>query len=63
MFKYIQQYAESIANVGVYPIISLLIFFLFFVVLVVMVKRMKKDRVAALSRIPLDDEEITSPIL
>ncbi len=63
MFKYIKQYAESIANVGVYPIISLLIFFLFFIVLLVMVKRMKKDRVAELSRIPLDNEEVTTPTL
>jgi cytochrome c oxidase cbb3-type subunit IV len=63
MFKYIKQYAESISNVGIYPIISLLIFFLFFVVLLVMVKRMKKDRLTELSHIPLDNEEMTNPTL
>ena len=63
MFKYIKQYAESIANVGVYPIISLLIFFLFFVVLLVMVKKMNKDRISILSQLPLDSGEIVGPIL
>jgi len=60
MFKFIKQYAESISNVDIYPIISLLIFFLFFVVLLVMVKKMKKERVAELSHIPLDNEEMST---
>jgi len=63
MFKYIKQYAESIANVGVYPIISLLIFFLFFVVLLVMVKKMNKDRISTLSQLPLDSAETADPTL
>ena len=61
MFKFIKQYAESISNVDVYPVISLLIFFVFFVVLLIMVKRMKKDRIATLSQLPLDKEELTNP--
>ena len=63
MFKFIKQYAESIKNVDVYPVISLLIFFLFFVVLLIMVKRMKKDSISVLSQLPLDKEELSNPIL
>lgn len=63
MFKFIKQYAESINNVDIYPVISLLIFFLFFVVLLIMVKRMKKDRVEILSQLPLDAAELTNPTL
>jgi len=62
MFKYIKQYAESINNVGIYPIISLLIFFLFFVVLLIMVKKMNKERISILSQMPLDGGENTNPI-
>lgn len=63
MFKFIKQYAESISNVDIYPVISLLIFFLFFVVLLVMVKRMKKERVSKLSQLPLDNSEMSNPTL
>lgn len=60
MFKFIKQYAETISNVSIYPIISLFIFFLFFVVLLVMVKRMKKERVDVLSNIPFENDELTN---
>ena len=62
MFKFIKQYAETINNVDIYPIISLFIFFTFFVVLLVMVKRMKKERVETLANIPFDKEETTNSI-
>ena len=63
MFKYIKQYAASINNVDIYPIISLLIFFLFFVVLLVMVKKMKKERISELSQIPLDNDGLINPTI
>lgn len=59
MFKFIKQYAESIQDVQVYPIISLLIFFLFFVVLLWFVKKMDKQTVEILSNIPLDNDTTT----
>jgi hypothetical protein len=43
--------------------ISLLIFFIFFVVLLIMVKRMGKERIAELSNIPFDKEELTNSTL
>ena len=60
MFKFIQQYAEKMADIEVYPLISLVIFFLFFLVLTVLVVRMDKKSVAILSNIPLDNEEPNS---
>ncbi|HLK29653.1 MAG TPA: hypothetical protein VKT28_13840 [Puia sp.] len=63
MFKFIKQYAETMKNADIYPLISLFIFFLFFVVLLVFVKKMGKERVAELSNIPLDNNEPTNPTL
>ncbi|MBL7703611.1 MAG: CcoQ/FixQ family Cbb3-type cytochrome c oxidase assembly chaperone [Ferruginibacter sp.] len=60
MFKFIKQYAETINNVDIYPMISLLIFFSFFIVLLVFVKKMKKERVDVLSNLPLENEELTN---
>ncbi len=60
MFKFIKQYAETMNNANIYPMISLFIFFIFFVVLLVMVKKMRKERVEELSNIPFDKDELTN---
>ncbi|HEX6848757.1 MAG TPA: CcoQ/FixQ family Cbb3-type cytochrome c oxidase assembly chaperone [Chitinophagaceae bacterium] len=57
MFKFVKKYAESIEGINIYPMISLLIFFLFFVVLLYYVKKLDKQKVREISRIPLDDNE------
>jgi cytochrome c oxidase cbb3-type subunit 4 len=54
MFKFIQQYTESIRNIAVYPMISLLIFFIFFIALLYYVMKMDKKSVQVLAEIPLD---------
>ena len=58
MFRFVKQYAESIAGINIYPMISLVIFFLFFVVLLYYVKKMDKSKAEEISRIPLDNEPI-----
>ena len=63
MFKFIKQYAETMKDADIYPLISLFIFFLFFVVLLVLVKKMGKERVMELSNIPLDNNEPANPTL
>ena len=63
MYKFIKQYAETMTNAGIYPVISLFIFFIFFVVLLVLVKKMRKERIQELSNIPFDNEEITNSTL
>lgn len=50
-----RNYLESIAGVGIYPMISLVIFFGFFVVLLWYVFRLDKKRVEAIEKIPLED--------
>jgi cytochrome c oxidase cbb3-type subunit IV len=57
MFRFIKQYAESVDGINIYPIISLLIFFIFFVALLYYVKKMDKETVNEISRIPLDNNE------
>jgi cytochrome c oxidase cbb3-type subunit 4 len=60
MFKFIKQYAETINNANIYPMISLFIFLIFFIVLLVLVKKMGKERVSQLSNLPFDEEEINN---
>jgi cytochrome c oxidase cbb3-type subunit IV len=63
MYKFIKQYAETMTNANIYPMISLFIFLVFFIVLLVLVKKMGKQRVTELSNIPFDKEEPTNTIL
>ena len=56
MLKFIKGNLENIDNVQIYPMISLLIFFVFFVVLFYWVITAKKDHIAEVSNIPLDDD-------
>ncbi len=63
MFKFIKQYAETINDVDIYPMISLFIFFSFFVVLLILVKKMRKERVEILSNLPLENDALTNSTL
>lgn len=56
MFEQIKHNMETISGVAIYPIVSLLIFFLFFVCLGIWVLSYKKDKLAELSSIPLQEE-------
>ena len=47
-------YLKSIEGVGVYPLISLLIFFAFFVTLIYMVIRADKRAIRKIKQLPLD---------
>jgi len=63
MYKFIKQYADTMTDANIYPLISLFIFLVFFIVLLVLVKRMKKDRLTELSNIPFEKEEPTNSTL
>ena len=60
MFKFIQKYTETMENIAVYPMISLLVFFIFFIVLLYLVIRMDKKSVQLLSNIPFETKEETN---
>jgi cbb3-type cytochrome oxidase subunit 3 len=47
---------EGIEGVGIYPMISLLIFFIFFAVLFFWVLKAKKEYIEKVSRLPLDND-------
>lgn len=55
MLRFIKQNLETIAGVGIFPLISLLIFTTFFFIVLIMVIRMKKSKVSELSCYPLND--------
>lgn len=55
MFEQIKHNMETIAGVAMYPVTSLLIFFFFFVGLAFWVFSYKKDKIAEMSQIPLND--------
>jgi hypothetical protein len=52
-----KNYLESIAGIGIYPLISLLIFFIFFLLLTIWAIRVRKDYVADMKQIPLSENE------
>lgn len=55
-----RNYLESITGVGIYPVITLLIFFLFFTVLTIWVYRGRKERYNEINNLPLDSGELTN---
>ena len=63
MLKYIKNYAATIKDIDIYPIISLSIFVLFFIAVIYYVKKMDKRRVEEIKYMPLDlDFESTTSV-
>ncbi len=50
-------YLEKITGVGIYPLVSLIIFFLFFVGLTIWVIKADKGYIGELKRIPFTDND------
>ena len=59
----VRNYLESIAGVGIFPVITLLIFFLFFSMLLFWVLRSRNYQYQELSQLPLEDEFIENQTL
>ncbi len=57
MLKFVKNHMESITDIEIYPILSLLIFFLFFVALFWWVITAKKEYLQKVSNIPLENQE------
>ncbi len=55
-------YLEKIAGVGVFPMISLGIFFLFFIVLVIWAIKVNKQYIMEMKNIPLDNSNNNSKL-
>ncbi|HLP53599.1 MAG TPA: hypothetical protein VK151_01150 [Fluviicola sp.] len=50
-------YLESIMGIGIFPLISLILFFTFFTVLLIYVFRADKQHIRALKNIPLGEND------
>jgi cbb3-type cytochrome oxidase subunit 3 len=50
-------YLESIMGIGIFPLISLILFFTFFTVLLIYVFRADKQHIQALKQIPLEEND------
>lgn len=57
MMRFVKHHLESIYNVEVYPIISLIIFFTVFVVMLIYVFRIPKNSIKEISNMPLEGDE------
>jgi hypothetical protein len=51
MFKH---YFEQVQNIGIFPVISLIIFFSFFVLLILWLIRVDKNHISEMRHLPLD---------
>ncbi|GLB53262.1 hypothetical protein NBRC110019_23020 [Neptunitalea chrysea] len=60
MLRYVKHHLDTIADVDIYPIISLLIFFIFFTMIIVKAYTKKKEEINEISALPLDDELTTT---
>jgi hypothetical protein len=57
-----KNYLQSIAGVGIYPVITLLIFFIFFSLLTLWAVRARKEHLTSINNIPLDGGEISQDL-
>jgi cytochrome c oxidase cbb3-type subunit IV len=57
MLKFVKHHLSGIADIEIYPLISLGIFFLFFVGMLIYVFKSDKHTIARISNLPLDDEK------
>ncbi len=56
MLKFIKHHLDTISDVDIYPIISLLIFFTFFTMITVRAFTRKKEYIKEISALPLEDD-------
>jgi cytochrome c oxidase cbb3-type subunit 4 len=56
----LRNYLESISGVGIFPVITLLIFFGFFTALSVWAIRARKEHLSAMNNLPLEDTEVSN---
>jgi len=56
MLRYIKHHLDSISDVEIYPIISLLLFFIVFVTMLIYVYKIPKTSIEEVSNLPLDND-------
>lgn len=56
MLKFIKHHLDTIAGVGVYPVISFLIFFGFFLLVLLWLRKVSRSHIAHMAALPLMEE-------
>lgn len=56
MLKFIKHHMDTIAGVGIYPVISFLIFFGFFLLVLLWVRKVSGAHIAHMAHLPLLEE-------
>jgi hypothetical protein len=57
MIRFVKHYFDGIADVEIYPIISLLLFFIVFVTMLIHVLKIPKEKIEKISNLPLEEDE------
>ncbi|PID71021.1 MAG: CcoQ/FixQ family Cbb3-type cytochrome c oxidase assembly chaperone [Flavobacteriales bacterium] len=57
MLKYIKHHLDTITDVEIYPIISLLLFFTVFITMLIHVLKLPKNKIEKISNLPLEEDE------
>ena len=60
MLKFIKHHLDTIAGVGIYPAISVLIFFGFFLLVLLWVRKVSGTHIAHMANLPLMEEAPTT---
>lgn len=61
--KIVTKVLEGVADIQIFPIIGLIIFFLLFIALVIHVARLSQEEVEEYSNIPLDHDDSSSNVI
>lgn len=57
MLKYIKHHLDTISDVEIYPIISLVLFFAVFITMLIHVIKLPKSKIEKISNLPLEEDE------
>ncbi|QCX39430.1 CcoQ/FixQ family Cbb3-type cytochrome c oxidase assembly chaperone [Aureibaculum algae] len=57
MLRYIKHNFDSMVDIEIYPMISLILFFAVFVTMLVHVMRIPKESIESISNLPLEEDE------
>lgn len=61
--KIVTKVLEGVADIQIFPIIGLIIFFLLFIALVIHVARLSREEVEEYSNLPLDHDDSSSNVI
>jgi len=57
MIRFVKHYFEGIADIEIYPIISLILFFTVFITMLIHVMKIPKTSIEKNSNLPLEEDE------